>query len=257
MRGRRPILVHQMGKVGSRSVVDSLRETLPDARVHHLHTVTQAGLSGVRNACKERGVDVPPHVVEGERVRREILDAGIGADVITLVREPVGRNVSAFFQNHISGLEDATDEEVDGFCRRFIEGYRHTQPLTWFQREFDGVYGLTMDTLLFDPSIGWAAYDAGRFRVLLLRCESSDEVKRSAISRFLGTDDLDWVRRNETSKKRHGRVYAKFQARLRVPVSILDRLYGSTYARHFYTAEEIERFRAKWSAAPAGRQPAG
>ncbi|MEL6797585.1 MAG: putative capsular polysaccharide synthesis family protein [Planctomycetota bacterium] len=249
MGERRPILVHQMGKVGSRSVVDSLHASLPGGRIEHLHTVTPAGLASAREALERRDQPPPPHVEAGERVRREILDAGEGADVITLVREPVGRNVSAFFQNRVGRLRRASDAEVDDLCERFIEDYPHTQPLQWFRREFDTVYGIEMHGQPFAPGRGWKVYESGRFRVLLLRCELNDAVKSDAIAEFLGLPELTWVRSNETSDKMHREIYARFKERLRLPASILDRLYVSQYSKHFYAPEEIQRFRGKWSVA--------
>ncbi|MEO1716864.1 MAG: putative capsular polysaccharide synthesis family protein [Planctomycetota bacterium] len=253
MGERRPILVHQMGKVGSRSVVDSLHASLPGSRIEHLHTVTPAGLAAAREAHERCDQSPPPHVAAGERVRREILDAGEGADVITLVREPVGRNVSAFFQNRVGRLRRASDAEVDALCERFIEAYPHTQPLQWFRREFDDVYGITMHQQPFDPARGSRVYEAERFRVLLLRCELADTAKSAAIAGFLGLPSMKWVRSNETSDKIQRDIYARFKQRLKMPEAVLDRLYVSQYSRHFYKAAEIETFRAKWSGAASSR----
>ncbi len=240
-----------MGKVGSRSVVDSLHASLPDAQIEHLHTLTEAGLLAVRASCESRGKPVPPHVIDAERVRREVIDAGVEADVITLVREPVGRNVSAFFQNSVGDLWEVPDEQIDELCKRFIEGYAHTQPLQWFKREFDHVYGINMHEAPFDKSVGTRVYRAGRFRVLVLRCELSDEAKSTAIASFLSVPRLEWVRSNETGDKIQRHVYARFKERLRMPEALLDQLYISAYTRHFYPPDAIAGFRAKWSKRPS------
>lgn len=91
-----PILIYQMGKVASRTIYKSLLYT-PGMQVFHVHRI---------------GKDVHPNLYE--RVAR----FGHPAKIITLVREPISRNISDFFQHldQYCGTKNAQKKFFDTPC---------------------------------------------------------------------------------------------------------------------------------------------
>lgn len=83
--------------------------------------------------------------------------------------------------------------------------------------------------------------------LLVLKCEVEDRVKSAAIAEFLELDEFQMVRSNVSDNKPYADQYAEFKRRIHVPPALLDRMYESKYARHFYTEEERASFRAQWS----------
>lgn len=273
---RDPILVYQMGKVGSSSIRNSLfrcrdprtrlvlmsheflpvrdrdpasleldpelrdyvaREVEHDRRVYDALSLRQR--LGLR--LRERWYS--------ERIYRAYVQGPHRLRVITLVRDPVAHNVSMFFQlldQYVDPAAGRPDHDVDALIATFLDRYMHSRPLTWFDAEFRTTLGIDVFRHPFPVEDGYMQLSTDRTDVLVLRCELEDAAKARAIAAFLGLDDLALVRSNVTSEKPRGRQYAEFKRRLRVPDPLLEEMYGSRYARHFYSEDERERMRQRW-----------
>ena len=83
--------------------------------------------------------------------------------------------------------------------------------------------------------------------MLVLRCELDDRTKAQAVANFLDLDEFEIVRSNVTSEKSYAGQYAEFKQRIRIPTPLLDQMYNSKFARHFYSSEECKKFRARWT----------
>lgn len=243
----KPILVYQMGKVGSRSAVKAIEERT-DRPIFHIHQLDPEILAGVAKQNVDAGNDIPPHIEAGRIVNETIVGPGRPADVVTLVREPIGRNISAFFQNlniFVPKANATPQEMVDAF----VERYPHSQPATWFQREIGKSLGIDVFATPFDIARGWQVYERGPYRMLLMRCESPDETKAEAIADFFGWSGVEVKRVNMGDNKKYKKQYLAFKDLARFPSSFVDKLLDTEYARHFYTEDERTRFRTKWTAA--------
>ena len=95
-----PVLIYQMGKVGSESIQASLSAlNLPSI---HAHFLSWQNLRDVEKYYLRRPhAKVPEHIIRSKRLRA-IMDKTWGRiqwKVITLVREPVAGTISDVFQN--------------------------------------------------------------------------------------------------------------------------------------------------------------
>jgi lipopolysaccharide biosynthesis protein len=259
--GTDPIIVFQMGKVGSRSMVISLRNSLKhsslDVNVYHIHM-----LEGIdeyeRQVVPQRKVPAPliEHLDNCRKLKAKIdADKFSRWNIISLVREPVSRNISTFFQ--------VLPEEFPDWRTRYETGNLTIQMLqdmflsrtgihqgaeNWFEGQLRPLTQVNVFDLDFSKEKGYQIYENGsRFRVLLLRMEDLDKVAKTAVKQFIGLDHFQLIRENESSNKDYFEIYEAFK-RFPFPADYIDRAYSSKYVRHFYTAEEIERFRRKWTA---------
>jgi len=97
LREGTPIIVYQMGKVGSNSIKNSLISC--DVKpVFHVHAVNPSHIKMITEEELANG-RTPPDFWLGERLYVDVIRKGKIAKFITLVREPVSRNISAFFQS--------------------------------------------------------------------------------------------------------------------------------------------------------------
>src|SRR5205823_119506 len=107
-----PIIVYQMGKVGSMSVYESLKKLDLDVPVYHCHVLNH--LEQVERRVKDtlaNPVGTLAVVEQGKQIRELMLaDPGRKWNLVSLVREPVARNVSHFFQ--------AITERIPDFYQR-------------------------------------------------------------------------------------------------------------------------------------------
>ena len=283
---KEPLLVYQMGKVGSSTLVASLQANAPVRSryaIYHLHRLTQSGLRQVdrlnaesrarlRNSGLPKGRFQEEHLLQGHWLGKRIRDPRNRRKwlVVTLVREPIARNVSSFFQNletrmffdyrsrlASSGQEAAVAEVTRLFYENYLDDRAidriDANPMTWFDSELKQVFGVDVYASEFPKTRGYRIYEAERARVLLLRLEDLDRVHAEALKEFLQIDQFALVKANTGEAKAYSELYDAFLGDLVLPPEYVDEIYGSRYARHFYSEPEIQEFRARWK--KTGRAP--
>jgi len=102
-----PILVYQMGKVGSFSIYMSLKEI---RETHHVHYLRKDIMERLEKMQTDRGFPVPGHLITSKMVWKEYLDKDLPLKIITLVRDPISRNMSAFFENLNNFIDNSKHE---------------------------------------------------------------------------------------------------------------------------------------------------
>lgn len=273
---RDPILVYQMGGVGSSSIRNSLfRCEDPQTRLvlmcHEFFPIRNRDLNRIviEPECRDyltRECEHDRQVFEqfplprrlGWLFRKKfytqrIYEAYVKTEhrlrVITLVRDPVAHNVSLFFQvfdQYVGKTIEQSDYDVEDLIRVFLERYVYSRPLTWLDAELKATLGIDVFRHEFPTDSGYSVINSGNVSLLILKSELDDVRKAEAISSFLGLNKFEIVRSNVTGDKSHGRQYEEFKKRIRIPEALLEELYESKYARHFYSEEERAQFRARW-----------
>jgi Putative capsular polysaccharide synthesis protein len=254
-----PILVYQMGKVGSRTVLTSLREAGLGPRIFHVHVLTPESIEReerLHQATWRRDARAS-HIWKSQHLRRRLQDhsAETRWNVVTLVRDPVARNVSSFFQigERALGVDfgaNQSDVSVAELTRRFLEDFDgHDTPLTWFDDELGRVFGIDVFARPFPHEQGFDIYEGERARVLLLRLEDLSSSAATAFQRFLGLEKFRLAKTNVAREKDYAPAYERFVEGAELPGEYLDRMYDSRYARHFYSGEDLARFRSRWARA--------
>lgn len=261
---RTPIIVFQMGKVGSSSIVKTLSSHLGGHQIFQVHFLTRPWMKRVENefrqASRVRGrAFIDRHVLESRYLIGQLEASASGKPwkVISMVRDPVARNVSAFFQafpvyfarEHHNGGGGMAELDSDQLLDLFINQFgadRHAVPLTWFQREVEPTFGIDVFQEPFDTARGYQIYRNSRCELLVLRMEDLDRVASAALQEFLGFDVPSQVNSNRAEDKDYADVYREFRSRLVLPKAYLDQMYESTYATQFYSPEELLRFRSRW-----------
>jgi hypothetical protein len=271
-----PILIYQMGGVGSSSIRNSLfRSNDPRTRLvlmcHEFFPIRNRDLDRIVIEPEYRGYlawecDHDRRVFEQfslarrlswlfrkkfytQRIYQAYVKAGGQLRVITIVRDPMAHNISLFFQvfDQYAGTSvQQSGCSVDELIRIFLERYVYSRPLTWFDAELKTTLGIDVFQHPFPVERGYAVVAAGDISLLVLRSELEDRQKADAIAKFLGLKDFKILRSNVTSEKAHGPLYEEFKRCIRVPDDLLKQLYESKYARHFYSDEERARLRARW-----------
>ncbi|UCG33965.1 MAG: hypothetical protein JSU68_04870 [Phycisphaerales bacterium] len=243
-----PVVVYQMGKVGSISVLAALQDCGCNP-LHHVHVLNPRYM-------RPGTAHDPEHEKAARAVYSNIVERRRPAKFITLAREPIGRCVSAFFQaENFRAYAGRPLVEAEWSLEQLAQlfGTRLTHmaffALTWFDRQIGEVLGIDVFAEPFPHKAGFAWCRQGPFELIVLRSELDDSLKERALRDFLGLDELRMRRANVGEEKDHARLYRRFRDSARLPDSYVERLLGSRYARHFYTQQEIERLRAQWTEA--------
>jgi hypothetical protein len=273
---KNPILVYQMGGVGSSAMRNSLfRSHDPKTRL----VLMSHEFTGFKDRCADDAdlpADLSGHFAREiehyraahaalsplaralwlfrkklyvERIRDVFISKRRPVKVITLVREPVAANVSLFFQ--VLGQFMRSDgrrglPEISEIVDVFIERYTHFRPMTWFDVELKQELGIDVYEHEFPTDKGHLRISSGLTDLLILRSELDDGRKAEAVADFLGLPQFRLVRSNVADDKPYAVAYREFRDKLVLPQELLDEIYTSRYALHFYSARERAACRARW-----------
>jgi hypothetical protein len=277
--GQLPLLIYTMGKVGSSSVLHSLK-LLPDLGrpLYHLHSLSPESLRELEVELKPAFPD-PQAMVSLHHVWRcqYVVDKLAAhpeerVQAITLVRDPLARNLSDFFQHiQVEPLPDAGgvrrwklvaqfhdfeitvgEDDVSALIELYFEKEWHDFPPLWIDRELEGVLGIDVYATPFPREQGYAIYHsraaAGRRAdLLLIRLRDLNRCASQALPEFLGLDAFTLVNANVAEKKEYVDVYRAFKSAIAFPASFLDEMYSSKLVQHFYSSAEIQALRDQWS----------
>jgi hypothetical protein len=253
-----PILIFQMGKVGSSSVTDSLAALRPAPNVYHVHYLTQQKIDEVAGQICFPQRPIAPKDHWTSRYLRSRLEARKGErwKIITLVREPIGRNISAFFQNahwlypdYVARYQKG-ELGIQDFIQVFLESYPHAIPLTWFDDELKAVFGVDVFAEEFAKDAAARLYQGEFADVLLLKLETLSNGGVEAIKQFLNLKDFRLVSSNVGEEKDYASLYDAFKKTLVLPDAYIAKMYESKYAQHFYSKAELEHLGRKWTGKP-------
>lgn len=244
---RDPVIVYQMGKVGSTTITRTLEEA-GVTPVFQVHTMSPDR----RRRIHERNPERPrwdPWEARGKALYSRVANGQGPADVVTLVREPVARNVSAYFERlDIFGPgKRPTQREVEAHVNAFLNGYRHEVPLRWFDDELASTLGIDVYEHRFPAEEGWTLIEGEPYRVLVIKLEIPDPEQARALSSVVEPDGIEVSRQNVSDAKAYAEVYDAFEDEVRLPGDYVDRMHSSRYAQHFYTERELAQARRRWT----------
>ena len=231
LRRHTPVLVYQMGKVGSTSVYHALRRAYPGV-VLHTHVLSSDHANPLIR-----------------RLYTWVVEQGNPLDVVSLIRVPMTKNVSGFFHNYerYTGMAYRKDASLDALRSAFLERYVHDNVLNWFDDHILRNFGLDVYAESF-PEDGIATYRHGSVKLIVLRSEVDDRKKEQAIDAFLGLRGLTLRNRNIGSRKYYSERYRDFIRDVRLPNDYVERMASSKYFRHFYSVDEINAEVRRWCA---------
>ncbi len=264
------LFIYQMGSVGSLTVLNSLRASGFNGLIYHNHFLTEDGLNSLQELKKETYRDwskypaiTKRHILQSSFVMRQLREGylkGRKLKIVTLVREPVARNISRFFQDYKLKLldfkhkYDNRDDFLYEIIKYFFEEYPHETTLTWFDRELNSVFGVDVFASQFPRSKGYKVYKGELADVLLLKTESLHECSQDAFKEFLNIGKFNLLSINNANEKEYFTIYRDFKDSIILPDYYMDRMYNSKYSQHFYSQVEINTFKAKWSKIISNRE---
>lgn len=277
------ILVYQMAKVASRSWIEA---ALPvDRSVVHCHFIVPENRKRIARAYDvpvgQRTIAnmlMPANLLRGGGRVWDQLQAAHAAGrpvrMITGVRDPVARSISlimfmADFYGHVSRPLNPRNPPSAGYIiealqRMWASVLAEIEPeqsfewlwwyLTcayrrWFEEELFAATGV--DVLAYDYRPGQLI--AGKMAdILVYRVEDmrpgtqGHTALLAAASAFLGRPmtELPMVNTGDTRRSRD--ISSAVRRGFFLPDDVLDEIYTTESVRHFYTAAEIDGFKARW-----------
>ena len=255
-----PIIIFQSGKVGSTSVHMSLLKkyeelgfNVPIFHAHVLEDIEQR----IESIKKERKnpENSLNKLIESKELRDQIDGHPEWSwNVVSLVRDPVAIKVSAFFQlldeyfpdwqkEYASGSLMATDLQKIflGYGKIRIGGLGD-----WFDRQVKPIWDIDVYGTPFPKEKGYYIYKQNpKVNFMIVRLENLNDVAEDAFEDFLGIQNFSIIHANVGKEKAYSKLYTQFKSLPLLPEHV-EEVYNSRYVHHFYTPDEISKFKKRW-----------
>jgi hypothetical protein len=265
-----PILILQMGKVGSKSVEAGLDALEMNRSIYHAHFLSRERTAETELQRRKFFRTERQSYLQRPWLNQFILQTFEETrdtrrwKLITLTREPVARNISAFFENlevvpcdTDGGFEVSSDYyqieptvvsvgDLSDLEKMFFERARHDSPVKFFDREIKDIFGIDVLASGFSTEKGYEIYSSSKADLLVLRLESLADCSRDAFAEFLGIDDFQIINRNIGTEKVYASLYSAFKRGAAFDSDYVNTLYNSDYMKTFYSGAEIDAARARW-----------
>lgn len=251
-----PIVIFQMGKVGSSTIYKSLQRAYPERPIFHIHTLINidTALNGVALTDKQYFLR-SNHILISRYLKKEIARGIKGRKwkLVSLVRDPVAQQISAFFQIIdliIPGFFEKYDNgvlDMEELVRTFIQWYPAESAYynTWFDVEMKPTFGIDVFEQPFPYDTGYKIYFGDMADLLVIRLEDLNTCAEKALNEFLGLDVFNIIHNNISSDKNYANHYNEFISQIILPDDYINSVYDTKYVRYFYSREEIETFKYK------------
>lgn len=238
-------VVYTMGKVGSSTVSTSLKAAgLNCLDIHFLapdRIVTALEAHMNNDDLRE----IPRHFVDSIHAYNAVRKQE-RVKLITLVREPVARNISAVFQNLPKKLEG--DEAA---ILERLANYPTRSPDFWFENDFIPTSGVDVfaDEVAadLDREADHFRFERGNLDVLVLKLEADDARKSEILSDFLGAR-IALERANEAARKWYYNAYKSIVADPgAIRARFVEDCAALKYFKVFYSEREREEARQRYA----------
>ena len=250
-----PILIYQMGKVGSAAVYESLRKANIPNPIYHVHLLSYSNLDEVEHYLKKVGSKTDIISLRYWRaIRRKLDRTKTTKYLISLVRDPVAREISNVFQNMHFHKDLKTDtggvniEKTVNHLYEYFANYdeKTDYVCTWFDKEILDSFNIDVYASPFDQSRAYSIIGNDQAKLLLLRMENLSEVFSEAMQEFMGLS-VQLVRSNESSSKEYYEAYKTVSKRIILPKETCEKIYSTRFFRHFYSDELRSEYTKKWT----------
>ena len=259
-----PIIVHQMGKVGSKTVELSLRKAYEALGIHvpiyHTH-ILNGFKQGRQDALQDQNRQNPENrlasLAYGERIRQRIDENPAQHwNIVSLVRDPIARNLSTFFESLPDHIPDWRERYTQGTLTLYEikalflrSGSAYEQPGYWFESQMKIIPAFSIDVFAtpFPYDVGYKIYQGtAQASLLLIRMENLKECVERAMQEFLGLKNFSLHNTNIADEKEYATLYRGFN-KLPLPVEYVEEMYKTPSVRHFYSNVELDMFTKRWT----------
>ena len=231
------LVVYTMGKVASTTISEAIEKA--GRPCYDVHTLIESGLlNDLQNFAATNSLP-PKHFGQSLAIVRDFANPEQKVKLITCIRDPFARNLSATFQNLPEGVEIS----LAAISQR-LEATNPDKPGAWLRKDFLTSTGIDLLKQPFDKDKKYARYSLGRFEILVLRVDLDDQTKAKQISDFIGVK-VELERKNDASTKWYQAIYANYLTNGRISREWVEACVNSNYIKHYFTHDEIQRMQIK------------
>lgn len=245
--GEKTVIVFTMGKVGTLTICNSLRN-IGYRHVHpHSLRFTRPGVHFLKVDLSFRQKIKYKVLTVLKRAKVAIWKFSCRKIVIiTGVRDPYSRNISAYFEqvHYLGGIDNSsTLKDIEN---HFNEVCIFDAPLTWFDKELKRVTGIDVFSYPFDREKGFCIISEGKYRILVYRIDKLSSLGEE-IGQFIGDKRFEILSTNSSEQGQYFDKMCKLKKSYKFDVDKVRMYNESKYIKHFFTASENQKFIERWS----------
>ncbi len=232
----KPILVFTMGKVGSLSIYYSLKYNWR-VPVFHIHSLNQAEQNFYDEECFRRGV-LPGSRSAISMINQQILKKNRPYKIITLVRNPIERNISAFFEAFEYYLGVKAEKYLGSMSdleKMFHKLLPHNYVSNWFEDYFFQQTGINMYDFKYDKTQKYQFITTKNTEVLVLDVNLDDSLKEQLVANFIDKKRKRINRINVRELTAEANLYIAFKRNIKFDKNYLSNLLETQYFNHYYS----------------------
>jgi hypothetical protein len=236
-----PIIILTPGKTGSSSVYFTLKKVFKMYNVFHIHYLS---LNSIDNAKQNHLVSdrksLPLHLIVSELLLNKIKNYKGTLKIITILREPVSRSISSFFQNidfHKNSLEELNLIINESRALKIIERQISSSVddvNNWINLEIKENFNIDIYENKF-PNKKYIIFKNQNVELLLLKVEDLDSVFENATKEFFNLrKGLSLINYNIGSEKYYSNQYETIKNKIKLSDENIEKIFSSDYILHFY-----------------------
>lgn len=192
--------------------------------------------------------------------------------IIAGVREPISREISAFFQflsisngmlidynmefvEAVSSFlletigESLYNNEIyknQGYNKYLLSHNKYGCEFDWFDMELKKYWGIDVYKKEFNQKQGYQIYKNENVEVFVYQLEKLNALEEK-FGKFLGESDFKLKHMNISGEKNYFLLYCDVLNTINIPKKFFDFYYiNNMYFQHFYSLEDIKKFQKKW-----------
>jgi len=236
---KNPVVIYTPGKVGSSSIVNSLRSLGVDEVQPHSLRYSIPGIyfvSAPSTRLQRLYYFLKTVLLRVKTVAYKACHIGREVRVVSLVRSPAVRNISAFFEHfHHLGVGEINDFTAQELADLFYKYGDYNAQERWLSEELKAVFGINLyEFLSFE--VGRAiTVSRGNVKLLFLRMEDLDDCF-DELKLWLGLPGLTLIPTNRSEYKEYARVYKEAKSIIMNNAEYISTIENTRFFKTFYSS---------------------
>lgn len=248
-RSNQIVIIYTIGKVGSTTLLESLKNSSINIPIFHIHSLNKTNIYNQKQYyLNSERKSVPFHLIRSSVLEKRLKFFTGKLFIITLIREPIGRELSSVFQDalifknfykkNIGSTNEIIERKINALTEELPEE-------KWFNTELKEVFNINIFDLKFEPKKGYIFYEKKNISFLLLRLEDLNKVFMESMAKMFKNKHIDLINKNIGKDKFYSNSYNNFKSMYGIDKDKIKRIVNSRFIKKFYF-DKIDSIRNTW-----------
>ena len=249
------VILYTMGKVGTQSIEKSLNKIYGQEIMitHSMERFKYPWLKPEINKKVPTGMAVD-YFRQGTENFEQKKASGEKIKVISVVREPIARNMSAMFfmlpvllgaSSDVPNVKKSENAISEYFEEMFYSMIDEDFVLNWYDNEIKKHLEIDIFEYDFDKEKGYLIAEKDNISLLLMRLDKLSGLT-DVIGNFIEKDDFELLSHNVSDDFWYNDIYKEFKSKFKPAKEYIDKMYNSKFMKYFYSEEEIKGYYDKY-----------